>query len=806
MIDLLNGLDRLFLLEKSFKLDKTKLNNALFDLNQNLSDKRIQNIVQNFRRDIHNNRYPKKTILDEISNLDLTSESTDLLLEFFEAFDKLQSIKADLRQIYSSQTLLCRIQLQEIAKEESLRKGLILSSQSFLNGLNGYIEKEVSLFKKKELQSEFTLLKYLTRMCAKTSPFSTFNNLVFATFTDNENVVGIKSVQDDSKIIKSHIRLNNYIFKYLKGLLGSLQDVTLALQLRANPTIIIKDSHFEYLTNHNNIEAFQRLPLNGILTFILNEANKRKSGISFESIIQRINKHIDSSETDVYNYVKQLIDWGFLEIDWGVSGTDPDWDKLLIKRFKKIFKQQNSKINLVTDCLGELRRITEKYAVQNSFDRVDTLQNAYKLLRDTCMTIHELAGLPEIERKTREELTAEMKEKKLLQQEESGEQTVNQESAQTDISVFEHKNSSYFSFKPESVIYEDTSRNVQIILQREKSEKLIGQLAALLNNLYLFDNYWEEKNSIKNYFLSTYSEEGTVNLLTFYKDYYRDVKLSSKKADTIAKSSDDTEEATANDLTTDASDSNKEEIVGKSKWTEIAASVFKKNSQINSTRIDIQLSDLLEISEAMGGKKEPIPTKPNSQAAFMQVFEDKNKNGEVELKGVINGIVPGYGKMISRFLHIFPVKVTNSIRKWNEELMDDDSLFIENCDASYFNANLHPALMPYEIRIPGGHNNVSVERQLSVKDFNIVYDKENNEIILIHAPSQKRAYLFDLGFQGTGRSKLFQLLKVFSLGDNISTAGLNSVINSIVRNVDRDAGLQEKSIVISPRIVYENQL
>ena len=92
---------------------------------------------------------------------------------------------------------------------------------------------------------------------------------------------------------------------------------------------------------------------------------------------------------------------------------------------------------------------------------------------------------------------------------------------------------------------------------------------------------------------------------------------------------------------------------------------------------------------------------------------------------------------------------------------------IEGTDASYFNANLHPPLMPYEIWTPGGHNSVKEANQLPITDFCIRYEVESDELCLIHKLSGKQALVFNLGFQTlTSRSELFQLLGTFGVPNN----------------------------------------
>jgi hypothetical protein len=166
----------------------------------------------------------------------------------------------------------------------------------------------------------------------------------------------------------------------------------------------------------------------------------------------------------------------------------------------------------------------------------------------------------------------------------------------------------------------------------------------------------------------------------------------------------------------------------------------------------------------------------------------------------MNGTFAGYGKMLSRFLHIFGSDVTAKLREWNMSL-NDDELFIEDCDASYFNANLHPPLMPYEVWMPGGHNSLPPSQQLPITGFKVKHDPASGRVQLLHEPTGKRAFIYDLGFQGhTGRSQLFQLLEKFTKTRYLFTSPLTSAL----------AGNKKKQVtnevLCVPRVVYEDRI
>src|SRR5690606_20983706 len=95
---------------------------------------------------------------------------------------------------------------------------------------------------------------------------------------------------------------------------------------------------------------------------------------------------------------------------------------------------------------------------------------------------------------------------------------------------------------------------------------------------------------------------------------------------------------------------------------------------------------------------------PVSSGSLVQFFSEPDAHGQMQLKGVINHQVPGYGKLLSRYLHFMDDKVLSETISWNQKTQDTNELLVENCDHSHFNANIHPSLMPYEISSHGSQN------------------------------------------------------------------------------------------------------
>ena len=816
-------------LKENKKDQKEQLCDELFSFIEQLSNAANQNVLQNLRRDIFNDRKIKNNKLTKAKEI-LSAKLKDKLGSYLQLNEAVKS-KIEETETHYLQTLhQSRLVIKELVNTDSLKKGLLLSSKSLLDRLDSYTSRNIKNFRKKEIQVEQGFIKYLTRIYTKTSPFSTFTNLSMAELTgdDKSNPICINHTSD--KKVKGHIRINNFLLKYLLDLFKNYRKAYLWFYLRPNPTIENKEDHFLFLTNNNNIESFQRIPFSPVVELIIETAKENKSGIRFNKLIATLHDNIEAEEEELETYIKQLIDYGCLEYNVGVSGIDPDWDIKLVERLALLKENKVPHIADLIEVLIQLRNMANMYAEQNDVARKETLNLAFEKFREVCMVIHKEAGLPKDERKTpeerqkdwkkkQEELKAKEKEKKEEEKEKKDEEKKDE--------IFKHQASTLFLFKPEQVFYEDTTREANAILNQQEIRTFVEKLDGLMQSLKVFKGMEDEKVKMKHYFLQKYKKDSTIDLLTFYEDFFREYKKplkeyeDQKKKEAKERAEKEKESSKEKPEVDNKQKGNKEkqskeenpfldipELKEKQKlieqWNEKYAEALKNIVENSNGQVNVTGKEIKEANSSLNIKNKE--SEGVSYGTFAQFYTDANG----KLKAVLNGTFTGYGKMLSRFLHIFDEKITDELRKWNNNSNKNDSIFIEDCDASYFNANLHPPLMSNEIWMPGGHNTLPEQQQLPITDFTVCYDTKKNELILKHTPTGKQAHIFDLGFQGQmGRSQLFQLLEKFSKAEYLFTQPVANAVNtSLTKNRNKQENEQEKKpeITVLPRIVYEDQI
>jgi hypothetical protein len=110
------------------------------------------------------------------------------------------------------------------------------------------------------------------------------------------------------------------------------------------------------------------------------------------------------------------------------------------------------------------------------------------------------------------------------------------------------------------------------------------------------------------------------------------------------------------------------------------------------------LADLNKALSRQTEKESPAPSVPvditGPLGCLLQPFHDENG----QLKAVLNAIYPGGGKIFARWLHLFPAEKTEQLRRFLVQYPQLREFSWYN----RFNANLHPVLVPAQIRTPGG--------------------------------------------------------------------------------------------------------
>ncbi|MDZ7882464.1 MAG: lantibiotic dehydratase [Mycobacterium sp.] len=379
--------------------------------------------------------------------------------------------------------------------------------------------------------------------------------------------------------------------------------------------------------------------------------------------------------SDLVDFVQELVEIGFLQIDFGFHGNSKNW----LKKIQDFVERTPVFDNFEVNFFNNLKQKLIDFQNADMWQRISILENTHFAIQNFLLKYNFNKNLTDF-------------------------------------------------LSPEQLIYEDVAMEESPIFEAKAIENLVISLHELLEKINFIEG--KERLQIAHFFNNFYDENAIVSLLDFYENYY---KIGKKIKET--------------DIPTIQAEAKLLE-----NWAKAVREMVSEKYEID-THLVLEISDFEKINERLN--IQPKPLKDLSLACLAQMYSEEN-----ELKAVLNGVTLGYGKMTGRFLKLMPKTFTDDLRKFNAELKKE-TLRADNVDASFFNANIHPPLLEYEISMPESQNKLSKNRQLKVNDLAI--RKINHEIVLWHLKLKKVVQVFDLGIQTPkGRSPLYQLLMNFS--------------------------------------------
>ncbi len=179
------------------------------------------------------------------------------------------------------------------------------------------------------------------------------------------------------------------------------------------------------------------------------------------------------------------------------------------------------------------------------------------------------------------------------------------------------------------------------------------------------------------------------------------------------------------------------------------------------------------------------------RAALFQPFREK---GQFYI--VLNAFSIGHGRLMARFLPLFPKEVLEQLRDYNKEAAGDQ-IWAEQLDASPFNANIHPWLVPADLVSPGCLYREEPDK-IGVEE--LMVSAIGQELALNHRENGQKVLPFNLGLETLdSRSALFQLLSVFN-DYPPSTAPMRTHLQAAYEKP------KSEGIFVYPRLYFEEKV
>lgn len=149
--------------------------------------------------------------------------------------------RKELETLLEEETLEARRHLREALRDDSFQKALLLSSRSLFREQRRYLQTDPSELRARQRKHERGLLRYLTRMAMKATPFATFCAILPGSMEEGTGA-GTHSppplrFEGNPLHEQGHVRLNKAYYGILVQHLAQNPAVRRRFQVLLNPTI-----------------------------------------------------------------------------------------------------------------------------------------------------------------------------------------------------------------------------------------------------------------------------------------------------------------------------------------------------------------------------------------------------------------------------------------------------------------------------------------------------------------------------------------------------------------------------------------
>ncbi|HMB52749.1 MAG TPA: lantibiotic dehydratase, partial [Thermoanaerobaculia bacterium] len=753
----------------------TPLSELLYATIGDTAERKLRGKLLGLRRDVHNLRPVSVARVRRLEER-LDGDVAAALAAYAATSARRDALANALPAAYERDLARVRRGFQRAVADDDFQRGLLLSSRVLVAELARYRSTPVEALGAKERQIERGLLRYLSRMAMKTSPYGTFTAVVPGRFIDDGAAAGEGRPRfaGDPRTKRSLVRLNKRIYPHLRDELLADAEARRWLPVELNPTLHQDGgddnaARWRFLAEEAGREVFQRLPAHPVLDLFrrLLAAGPRPLGELLEVVAHL--PEIDADEAAVAAYTERLLAVGFLRFRLGVAPQDAEWDRPLSAVLDGVPGETAARVRRL---VAELRRRRDDFVAAAGTDCEAALDAAVGAMRETFPALLERTGLP------------------------------------SDVPF-----------------YEDAGADARLLLPRRElaaAEESLAHLARATARLG-----WPRHDTMlaRAFFDHFYgSGVGSVPLLRFYEDYHREyfkgrLERQRAAAEALAAAAGEAAGQAAGDAVGEAG----EEAAGGDAAPEGDGPEFAAEAEeVRHLGFLARRRLVSLIAERWRGRPDalaigfsrqdldravaPVPAMAAddySTSVFVQVLPGEADDGGPAL--LASSLLGGFGKYFSRFLSLFPDEVQADLMRRNEQ---SPVLLAEIGADGDFNANLHPPLVPWEIGYPTAEPGAA-ERRLSVADLAVERDPgDRRALCLRRSGSGERVVPLDLGFMNPHlRPPLFQLLTWLAPAANFGLQMPESPDEGLeppVPGADDDAG--EPRVAYRPRIVFDGRL
>lgn len=346
-----------------------------------LPESQLRTHVYNTRKHFFQRQKPPSArVLDLIH----TTQALSKLYAAHQAWHQTQEAKQAAEILFAQQVTQNFQQLQSLTQSyrEPFLRSLLFASHDLLDRIPGFEQKPAEQFDKKDRQTAFSLLQYLTRAVFKPSPLGRFSTLELREWPELEPQ--LFSMQ--KALVTPNVAMLPALYEVLLREPAFYQSLSLVL----NPCLVrrLENQGRFWLYYDGEREVFQEIAPDPVADFVLDILIAERGEMPYPKLVATLIEQVDATEIELQNLVFQLVDMGMLAWKFPEQGLTPGWcgglyqylgflpsspvltDAAYLLQWLRTaarvlpFQSIEEAQTMQRDALGELRAFFEKYGTE----------------------------------------------------------------------------------------------------------------------------------------------------------------------------------------------------------------------------------------------------------------------------------------------------------------------------------------------------------------------------------------------------------------------------------------------------------
>lgn len=458
---------------------KTVLCDEIFKVFKSVSQADHQLILLEVKRHLFNQRPCTQAAIQVVKKY-LHPDSANLLDAHVALVHTQTLLEEAIQSEFKSTLEEGRTTLKQLIQSSAFKNGLLLSAPSLLKQMDNYLKKTSQAFRKKELQTELSLLKYITRMYTKTSPFGTFTNIGI----EQPRWANTTKLQVAPQV-HSYIQISSYFLLWLEKQCLLIRDIYLHLELFINHSTQKRAHQFVFYANNDNLEeSFHKIEVSPLLEYIVELVKESGERWTLATLVAFLVDQTDASGETLENYLYHLLSMGLLEVSIIKSKKTNNQEQELIQTLETQIESKTSFVTTLLSNLSELTTKKETYVKANFQERSELLEEVQTILTQIV--------------------------------------TQTTEAVKQSASIHEKLGASFGGkgILSNNIFYEDTFRKIALRTRPKDMLQLIRKIDLLASkSLHTRLRYYSlmEASSL---FLALYGSDAEIDFLVFFEQYY----------------------------------------------------------------------------------------------------------------------------------------------------------------------------------------------------------------------------------------------------------------------------------------------